>query len=337
MNRTTRILLLPALLLLASCINEDLSECGVNYGLEYQVRLTTNVHTEIETELTTAAETELGQRLMQALSGFFAERANDISLNFYSLTASQSLRHHEDHYIGGASASYTIYLPAEDYRHLSVANIDGEGAVGMLSDEDASRFNMVQMPGDTVPSHTCGLFSARRDMQVTGDRDQIFHVSLYMQNCAAAFVVNPNGVDYRDMKVYITDMATGFRVNDSTYIYDDAAPIVRTHRLEATATNPLVCHYGMGFPSPEPGTAAATPAARADKPSGLWRMKVYVTLADGSVTETILYVPTPLRAGHLRILKATLLPDGSVTPANAEIGTSVELDWNNGGSYNPEL
>ncbi len=328
------LLLLPILGLLSSCINEDLSDCGVNYGLEYEVTLTTNVQTEVSTELTTDVETEVGGRLLSALSGFFAEYANDVNLNFYDWAPPQALNHSEDHYIGGTSASYTIYLPAKDYRHLSVANIAGEPLVEMPATAHADDYRMIQAPGDTIDSHTYGLFSARKDMQVMGDRDQVFHVNLYMQNCAAALVIDPNGVEYTDIKVYMTDLATGFSVNDSTYVYG-RAPIIRTQALDTDGV-PLLCYYGTGFPSRELGTAGA-PELRAAAQSGLWRIKVYVTLPEGSTTETILYLPDALRAGQLRIIKAVLVPNGEVKPNNPEIGTGVDLDWKQGGNYETDL
>lgn len=333
MHRISVYLIAACCLALSACINEDLSDCGYNYGLEYQVTLTTNVQTEIKTELTTEAEVEVGQKLMQALSGFFAEYANDVDLNFYTLAPPQELRHNEYHFIGGSSASYSIYLPAEDYRHLSVANLSGEETVNIQTNSHASLFNMIQVAGDTVPSHTFGLFSARRDMQVVGDMDQVFHVSLYMQNCAAALVVDPKGVEHEGMQVYLNGLATGFMVNDSTYIYKDS-PVVRTHRLEVDC--PLLCNYGMSFPSPA-SQADMVPAGRDAADASLWYIKAYVTMPDGSITETTLSIPTPLKAGQLRIVKAYMLPNGGLTPVDAEVGASVELDWKQGGIYEPEL
>lgn len=333
MHRISAYLLAALCLTFASCINEDLSDCGVNYGLEYQVMLTTNVQTEITTELTSEAEVEVGEKLLQALSGFFAKYANDVNLNFYTLDPPQELRHNEYHYIGGSSASYTIYLPAEDYRHLSVANVSGEATVNMQANSHASLFNMVQEAGDTVPSHSYGLFSARRNMQVLGDKDQVFHVSLYMQNCAAALVVDQKGVAHQDMQVFLQDLATGFTVNDSTYIYKDS-PVVRTHRLETDGQ--LLCNYGMSFPSPA-SPAEVEPSGRDVTETTLWRIKAYVTMPDGSITETTLSIPTPLKAGQLRIIKAYMLPNGGLTPVDAEVGASVELDWKQGGTYEPEL
>lgn len=329
MHRLSAILFAACCLTLASCINEDLSDCGSNYGLEYQVTLTTNVQTEIHTELTTETEVEVGKQLLSALSDFFAEYANDVDLNFYNLAQPQTLRHNEHHYIGGAYASYTIYLPAEDYRHLSVANLNGEPLVNIEGNDPAERFNMIQQQGDTIDSHTYGLFSARRDMQVVEGIDQVFDVSLYMQNCAAALVVEPTDVVFRHMEVYLTDLATSFEVNDSIYHYD-ASPMVRTHKLDTG--NRLLCHYGMGFPSAEVRTTRNEGALES-----LWRIKAYVTLPSGSITETTLYISTPLQAGQLRIIKATLKADGSLTPVQPEVGASVELDWKQGGIYEPEL
>ena len=109
----------------------------------------------------------------------------------------------------------------------------------MEGNDPAARFNMIQQQGDTIDSHTYGLFSARRDMQVVEGIDQVFDVSLYMQNCAAALVVEPTDVVFRHMEVYLTDLATSFEVNDSIYHYD-ASPMVRTHKLDTG--NRLLCH-----------------------------------------------------------------------------------------------
>ena len=51
---------------------------------------------------------------------------------------------------------------------------------------------------------------------------------------------------------------------------------------------------------------------------------------DNSVTETTLGVTKPLRAGQLMILKAKVLPDGSVQPHDPTVGMSVVLDWGEG-------
>ena len=319
---------------LVSCrIDEDLSDCGISYNLQYEVSLRTNVKTMVEAKLTSQAEQELGKRLMEELSDFFAEYAQDVDLAFYTLDKPQSMRHHEHHVIGGKSATYSIYMPAENYRHLSVANVDVEPAIEHNPvSELADNYYFESVSGDTIDSHSIGLFSARLDMEVSGDKDQEFNVSLYMQNAAMALVLEPVGQRPKKVEMYLTDLATGFDVNDSVYIFNDA-PIVRTHEMKDTGSS-LMCLYGMSFPSRE---AAAPNAQRATKEDALWRAIVHVTLADGTVTQTELYIPDALQAGHLYILKTQILDNGALVPQRPEVGASVELDWNAGGEYNPIL
>ena len=58
-----------------------------------------------------------------------------------------------------------------------------------------------------------------------------------------------------------------------------------------------------------------------------------VTKTDGSITETILNIEEPLKAGDLRIIKGELDAEGAVRPYNSTVGVSVTLDWNSGGEY----
>jgi hypothetical protein len=328
------LIVLMAVGTLVSCrIDEDLSDCGVSYNLQYEVSLRTNVQTMIEAELTSQAEQELGKRLMEELSDFFAEYAHDVDLAFYTLDKPQSMRHHEHHVIGGKSATYSIYMPAENYRHLSVANVDVEPAIEHNPvSELADNYYFESVSGDTIDSHSIGLFSARLDMEVSGDKDQEFNVSLYMQNAAMALVLEPAGQRPKKVEMYLTDLATGFDVNDSVYIFNEA-PIVRTHEMKDTGSS-LMCLYGMNFPSRD---AVARSGQRATKEDALWRAIVHVTLADGTVTQTELYIPDALQAGHLYILKSQILDNGAIVPSSPEVGASVELDWNAGGEYNPIL
>ena len=62
----------------------------------------------------------------------------------------------------------------------------------------------------------------------------------------------------------------------------------------------------------------------------LWEYRVYVPLPDGSITETILRIKEPLRAGQLKIIKCWLDEHGGVVTLNSEVSTSVTLDWKEG-------
>jgi hypothetical protein len=64
---------------------------------------------------------------------------------------------------------------------------------------------------------------------------------------------------------------------------------------------------------------------------------VYLTKTDDSVTETVLDITEPLKAGDLKIIKGSLDDDGAVQPYDSSVGVSVTLDWNKGGEYETPL
>ena len=99
--------------------------------------------------------------------------------------------------------------------------------------------------------------------------------------------------------------------------------------------NDLECFCSVNFPSRDAATASAP--SRAASATALWQFIVYVTRADGKVTETILDIEDPLKAGDIKVVKASLDDDGAVRPYDSTVGVSVTLDWNSGGDYNPEL
>lgn len=317
-------------LLFVSCIDEDLSACGRDYAVEYRVELTTNLKSEIGTQLTSADEQRLGKNLEQALAGIFTNRAHDIELNFYD-AASHEAKHSVRDVINNNQASYTIYLPAQNYMHLALANLQKEPHTAIVGAGNAKAMTLQQnAEADTAYAHQTGLFTAREEMKVE-NTDQTFHVTLYMQNAAAALVINPkNAPRPTKVEVFSKGFANAFAVCDSLYAFDEN-PVVRTNDV---ADEKLICRYSVNFPSPEsgnwefhayvtmPGDPAAKPGTRAAKPS---------------ITRTVLTVPSPLRAGELRIIKTALKDDGSLVPESNEVGASITLDWKPGGNHDVEL
>ena len=158
-----------------------------------------------------------------------------------------------------------------------------------------------------MQSHTAGIFTGRADLNATA-QDNDFLVNLYIANSAAAIVVDTAGYEVKDIRIAIDDMADSFNANDSTYNH--------------TARKYVVC-----FPSPD----------RMLGSSELWHMRVYVTLANGSVTENVLSIHTPLKAGFTKILKSNITENGVLEMVDTQVGVSFTLDWKEGGSYNPGL
>ena len=63
-------------------------------------------------------------------------------------------------------------------------------------------------------------------------------------------------------------------------------------------------------------------------------MKVYVTLEDGSVTETVLSPQFALNASELVVIKTIMDSEGVIIPvATTEVATTVTLDWKEGSEY----
>ena len=333
-----------------SMIDEDQSDCEES-KVEYELELITNISTEIETQLetettlSTEADLELAQMLRDYLSGIFTDFAHDVDLSFYD-TVGDSLRlQHDEHIMDANQASYTLNLPMHQYMHLATANILDNQLVSLENDERCHRSELQQLRRDTIESHETGVFTARQAMAVLEGVDQSFNVHLYMANCASVLVVYPQGHDTSGMRVYSTGFATDFSICDSLYRHPETLPIVRTAelRIEDDAADSPVAFCSVTFPSREPNTTRTVietedPFIAQSDEESLWEFRVYVPEPDAartrdddvSVTETVLHVKKPLRAGQLKIIKVWLNDDGSLSTDAPEVGTSVTLDWKPG-------
>ena len=324
------------LFLFVGCINEDLSDCGVDYQVKYHLKLVTNLQSEIEQEMTSPEEIALGQAMNQTFERVFQEYAQDIDLSFYK--EGMSLEHHESTLMDGATATYSVYLPQHNYMHLAIANQQVEKEVTRDHLYEIANHGLHVDANDTVQSQQIGLFTGRLPMRVE-DRDQIFNVSLYPVNAAEALVLNLNNQPVQAVKVYVKDLATSYYVRDSLYTFDRA--IVMTQQKLEAEVGQLRCYYGVGFPSrqaPAEKPAASLKAEDQDVAQGaLWEMHVYVTMSNGKTTQNRLYVKTPLRPGQLKIIKAKIDEEGKLIPADNEVGVGVTLDWKPGGEFEQDL
>lgn len=339
--------LLPsALWLMAGCsvIDDDLSNCPADeaqYQMEYELKLVTNMTTELQTQLTTITEISVANALKTHLENIFSDFAHDVNLSFYDTETTKERLEHRVDIINTNQTTYDLTLPMRKYLHLAVANIAENKVVG-LSKDNYSNTSMLQQAEGTVASgsansivdsHTTGLFTARQPMEVLSGVNQTFNVRLYMANSAATLVLDPKGHTFKDIKVYTTGFANEFHISDSTYVYPTASPLIKADKVGTD--NDLLCYCSVNFPSRDASPAAAQRRV-GEKPT-LWQIKVYLTKSDDSVTETVLDITEPLKAGDLKIIKGSLDDEGAVRPYDSTVGVSVTLDWNDGGTYNPDL
>ena len=339
-------LLLSASWLTAGCcsIDDDLSDCPPDesrYQMEYELKLVTNMTTELQTQLTTITELSVASALETHLENIFSDFAHDVNLSFYDTEGTKERLEHKVDIINTNQTTYDLTLPMRKYLHLAVANLAENHVVGLFQDNYSTTSVLQQAEGvvpdgsstSVVDSHTTGLFTARQPMEVLSGVSQTFNVRLYMANSAATLVLDPKGHTFKDIRVFATGFANEFHISDSVYIYPTTSPLIRADKVDTS--NDLLCFCSVNFPSRD--AAPASVRKRAETGPSLWQFKVYLTKLDGKVTETILDISEPLKAGDLRIIKGELDDEGAVRPYNSTVGVSVTLDWNDGGTYNPNL
>ena len=337
--------LLLCAVVLSSCsmIDDDLENCGNDYELNYELRLVTNMTTELQTQLTTETEAAVAQALQQFLQNIFSDYAHDVDLSFYDTGVNDIRQYHEAPTMNANQRSYTIYLPVQKYMHLAAANLKDNSIVSLSGDEycHSSHLSQTEAGADNIlPSHTTGLFTARQPMEVLSGQDQTFNVRLYMANCAVALVLEPREHQTKDIQVFATGFATGFNIKDSTYVYSDNPPLIRAEKVP-TPESDLLTFCSVNFPSRDTETRVVIetedPFVAKEAEEKIWELEALVTNDDNTVTKTVLGIRKPLRAGQLMIIKAYLDDHGAVCPRDNTVGVSVTLDWNDGGSYDPEL
>lgn len=336
---------------LAGCsvIDEDQSDCGEQAKMDYELELVTNVSTEVQTQLSAQTDVELAATVKGYLGEIFTDYAKDVNLLFYGTDSDSTLLHNDEHIMNDSEHSYTLLIPRQKYMHIAVANVEDDPVVRLEDTESCHTAVLRQIEGDTIDSHNTGIFTARQLMEMIEGIDQTFNVKLYMANCSAMLVVDPNGHDISEMNVYTTGFATAFYIADSVYEFKEPLPLIRTKRLEPDE-NGIVGFVSVNFPSREPSkpksaevrltrTIIETTEPFIAQPGDevLWEFRIYLPQPDGSITETILGIKEPLRAGQLKIVRVRVGDNGAVETDAPEVGVSVTLDWKPGNIYTPNI
>ena len=319
-------------------VDEDLTECESDYAINYELRLITNMTTELQTQLGVASSAPVAGAIKTRLSGIFTDYAHDVDLAFYDVSGDGPIMHHERHMMDAYQTSYTLHIPVHEYMHVAVANLSGSEDITLEQSDHSHSAHLQQVVRDTVDSQKAGIFSARLPMDVQEGEDQQFDVKLYMVTAASALVLDTLDSHVRDIRVFASGFAAGFNLADSTYIYY-YTPVVRSDRLDAgTVPGTPLCYLTVNFPSRDvKETKSQVEDNRpfisgvADEP--LWQYKVYALLKDGSVTETVVGVKVPLRAGQLKVITANVSDDGSVVPRGPYVGAVVTLNWSQGTTW----
>ena len=326
------VILIPLFFAACTLIDDDLSVCGEEYNLNYEMRLVTEIHLTIDEKLSAETDKPLADALKKWCDPIFSGYANDLEMDFYSLDGRDELLHHFSETVNGKQKTFTLTIPLEDYQHLAVVNVAGNNSMTLLGTQHAATMHLEEVGSDTIESHATSVYSARLPLMLQNiKQDTKFDVHLYMVSCAVALAVSDSSKNTHPVlsKMLVTGTATGFNVNDSTYSYNRP----RVVRAEKVIDR---CYAALLLPSRDSLEIAAAPeraeSMKAD--DSLWQIKAYTQLPDGKVTETVLSIKHPLKASTLEIIKVSLKDDGSLVPEQeSEVSVSVTLDWKEGNQF----
>lgn len=322
--------LVVAPLICTSCIDEDLSDCGVDFAIDYRMQLSASLRMSLDEQLTTPAERELGEVLKSNLAYVLTDRAQVMDLSFFHKDGGSVAKHLEAEPDANTLA-ITVYMNKGEYHNIALA---ATGRVGQVNIDGASSYGTIslqQVAGDTIDSHEAALYMGHTDMSVSNVSEN-YYVPLYMQNSVPVLVVNTGNSQAKPLAAYTSGVASGFRCADSVFVYDRPA-VVRTRRVE---TDALTAFYSVCFPSEDRPENRAT-SVTDDAAESLWKMELYVRTPDGKTVKNTLYVKDPLRAGEIQVIKVNLNDKGEAVAENPEVGISVELDWNSGNDFDVEM
>ncbi len=322
-------------------IDDDLSVCGTDFEMVVRMQLQTNLDLELQTVL--YAETDLQTRtiLHDYFSHIFTDHAHDISIGFYDTTKDE-LVYSINEVIDANQSTYTFFLPKDEYHAIALANLKNNGIATLVDTLSSRQVRLTTPVQDTLLTQQTGLFATQREISVIDTADQCIDLTLHMVTSALALVIDTTGVTVHGITACMGPTVNSMMLRDSLFLYDHPK-IIRMETIDPniSASAPMAKRaqveeesYHMALL----GSASFPSAETPDANDVYYEAKVYVSMTDGTITETVLSVHEPLRAGQLKVLRLQLQPDGEVVPIEApEVGASVTLDWKNGGEHNIEI
>lgn len=314
--------------LLGACIKEDMSQCRYDIEIDYHIHLQNNFQEVLIREFTTPKEVALSEKLQDPLSHIFNESVEDINFSFY---AKSNQQYDETYEVNDSYHAHSFFIAAKNYTHFAFANLSSVSSVERVNQSKIHSCHLAQIQGDTISSHDIALYTGSDEIQVQPINSP-FSMKLYMQNSACILALDPNGNEVKSIRSYIINTANAFHVKDGIFIFDKSQVI----SMCPLHTDAMYSMYGVSFPSRGYSSTTRTIEEASDEPS-LWKIHAYITLQSGAVTENILSIKKPLRAEDLYIIKGIITAKGEIQSSSNEVGISVNIDWEQGNEYNPEI
>lgn len=318
--------------LATSCINEDLSKCGRDYAVDYELKLSTSLQLALDEEFVTAEEQALAARLRDDLGNVLSDKARVMDLSFFKEQGGE-LEKHQRLTPNANEASVTVYMNRGNYYNVALAATDNKYEVAIDGASAYRSISLLQLAADTVDAYHSALYMGLERLALSNESGH-YYVPLYMVNSVPVLVVNATGSTASLLAAYVRGTASGLHCADSVYVYDRSA-VMRTERTDA---GNLTAFHCVCFPSANTPEQRITRDGDLSQAEGsLWEMDAYTRTAEGKYVKNTLYIKEPLRAGAMLVVKVKLQNDGTLTTDNPEVGVSVELDWKPGGDFDVEM
>lgn len=323
------------LLSISGCnlIDDDLSVCGVDCTIDYELKLVADLNMSIHTQLQAEQDSAIAKVLENWISPIFHSDQNEVELSFFSMNEADELHKHSVEQITARRQSFTFYLPRENYQHVAVMNVADNDASVLMGTSHSASMRISTKDVDTLPSQKTAIYAARCPIELENNDNQSFEVSLYAASCAVALVLDSAAFSMPKIEVLLSDMASGMSLNDSTFLFERN---VLTRSIAITGQ----CFGAISLPSRDelPSAAPARRKGKTNEVAALWQLTTHVTLPDGKITETILSIDEPLRAGAIKIIKCEVQADGSLVPVQtSHVGATVTLDWKQGSEHEIDI
>lgn len=299
---------------LTSCIDEDRSDCPPPGPAEHTI----NILYEVALE---GASDEFTGTLRDLHAGFWSEPA---SLTWHKCIPQAEM----------PGNRYTITLPADNYRHVAVANYPTDGCMaddspcaGVITD---SELRLKEDGKGNVRAIYNEIYTGRLPILVDGTGGT-YHVPLYP--CVGKVRIHAkHPASFGNVRCYMEDVAVCHTPDDNGYEFD-AGVTVDLNDGAHCQHGPLQSDFEC-FSFPCGGEPKPVPAAGLRQTAGrtyYWKA-VFLVDVDGRTDRYTYYVDTQkVEAGQLTEITFDL---GNV---DASAGVVIDIDWKPGSEFNPEV
>ena len=361
---------------LGGCVPKEPEEQKETVNMDITVAYSPYVEEELDHMLSSEKDLPLRKALVEYIDPIFFPTVHDIDFSFYDQRKGGIRTGHLADVLDTDTKRLSLELVSSDYRYGIAANMSANPTVSLGGEETEKELSFIQESGTTEP-HRAAMFSSRGRLYVPKDQVTDASRTLFMNNAAAALILNRDSCEVKGIQATYEGLADSFSIVDSTYSFDRKT-VIKTDQLDVTRymgddqdlpmdaspwgydlswakwsrTPLMVC--GAGFPSRPLGTSVVNGNVI------IWTINLFVNLADGTTTRNDIYIGQPLQAGHLKIIKGWLQGDGSFSPtppippqgggggfnpptppqpddSTTVVGVAVMLNWQEGGTFNPNL